>query len=224
MGKLVRSFAALLAFACVAAFGNSAGAVTYSINASNGCCGTGPFGTVEVTESSGVLHFDVTLFSQWGFFKGTEVFGFNLAGNPTIKYSGFDPATFTGANTTAGTINFGALGQFGAFEYAVNAPGGGGVNANQGSSLKFNIELSTGGGLTLASLEENALGFRFVLDLCQANGTACFATGVAGGGPQLPPGNNNPVPLPGAVVLMGTILAGAAGVAGWRRRRREQAA
>ena len=66
-------------------------------------------------------------------------------------------------------------------------------------------------------LAENTVFTRLVLSSLDGWGSIkdMDISGFSGGDNQNPP----PVPIPGAFLLMGTVLAGGAGFAKWRRRR-----
>src|SRR5262249_54741309 len=122
-------------------------------------------GTVTVVDNGGgSLTFTVTLANSNKFVStGFETdFGFNLAGNPSITYSSVATGfAATGANPqSAGSLHMDGTGNF---EYGVTctACGSGGSNPQDGP-LTFTI---SGTGLTLASLETNAAGQFFAVDL-----------------------------------------------------------
>lgn len=218
-------FAALMtaALGAVGLCPNSASATTWTLDASNGCntgCTTGPFGQVTVTESSGTLHFIVSLFGTYNFVGGTDAFAFNLSGSPTVSFSNFLPNTFTASNTTAG--NF-AMDGFGKFMYGVTAPGNGGSSPD-GQSLVFDV--TAAGGLTLAGLIKSTdagnINELFAADICPLAGCGNGLTGFAGGGPSTTGGGGgqNETPVPAALPLFGSVLGGGFLFSKWRRKRR----
>jgi len=205
--------------------------VTYSLNTSNGCCGTGPFGTVKVDDTGGNLTFDVTMLAGFHLHLvgGQDVFGFNLSGSPTITITGF-ASTFSAVSPqTAGEHQFDGLQQY-MYSLTGNPP------PNQADSLHFVVDAASD--LTIASLiTGKAPGggpnapqygsglYLFAVDFC--SDCANSVTGFAAGGPRLPDGGGGgggEVPLPAAVWLMGSVLGGGAGFGAWRRRRRAKAA
>ena len=134
-------------------------------------------GTITVTDlGGGVLTFQVTLNAGYQFIgAGFQAdIGFNLDTNPdplidtspTITYtslsSGWAP---TGGSSiqTAGALHMDGTGDF---EYGVDCttgcPGGGASNPYPSQTVNFTI---TGAGLTLSSLQANALGQFFAIDV-----------------------------------------------------------
>jgi hypothetical protein len=137
-----------------------------------GTCGGGAnpqasFGTIVVTDLPGdVLGFNVTLINGNKFVQtGLDLtFGFNLAGNPTLTYSGLSTG-FTIPGGTSPTQISGAYHENGTgdFQYGVVWGGGpGGGNADPNSVLSFTV---SGNNLTLASLQQNAAGQYFAADI-----------------------------------------------------------
>jgi len=138
----------------------------------SGTCGGGAnpqpsFGTIVVTDLPGdVLGFNITLINGNKFVQtGLDLtFGFNLAGNPTLTYSGLSSGfTIPGGTSptqTSGTYHENGTGNF---QYGVVwGGGGGGGNADTNPVLSFSV---TGTGLTLASLQQNAVGQYFAADI-----------------------------------------------------------
>jgi hypothetical protein len=100
-------------------------------------------------------------FIDGGFQAG---FGFNLAGNPTLTFSGVTTG-FTPVSNTAGSLHMDGTGFF---DYGVNCTGcGPGGSSPLTGPLDFKI---TGTGLTTASFEQNANGQYFAVDLIGPNG------------------------------------------------------
>jgi hypothetical protein len=222
-------FAAAAIFGGVGAaalFASGANATTWSINESNGCgtgCTIGPFGTVEVTDDgAGTLSFNVQLLGTYNFMGGDNAFAFSLTGGPTISFSNFDPSdtvlpivapSFSAGNTVAADFS---MDGFGKFMYGVDAAGSGGSSPN-GQSLKFDI---TATGLDIGDLAVSTKGYLFAADICPLAGCGTGLTGYAAGGPIKPPGGDGGVvPLPPAIWLFASALAGL-GLIGARRRRR----
>jgi hypothetical protein len=177
---------------------------------SGGCLGgLGSAGTVTVTQTgTNELHFVVSLAAGFTIintgFSGS--FAFDLNPNQTVTYSnvtaGFTPV---GGNPV-GAQNLTQFDGFGSFEYAVlrDAQGGG----NGLPSLSFDL---TGSNLTLASLQQNADGVFFVVDVRGAN----LNTGLVDASVAEVPGPIVGAGLPGLVMACGGLL----GLARRRRRR-----
>lgn len=84
--------------------------------------------------------------------------------------------------------------------------GGNGSSNGDGSTLDF---LITASGLTPASLVADNNGSFFIMDVSSSNGKTGLIDFTL----------SSAVPLPGALVLFGSVLAGGGFFAGWRRRR-----
>jgi hypothetical protein len=215
--SVVRAVTASVALLVVAGAG-SASATTWSLNDFNET-GTEPVGKVAVTDNgAGTLTFNVTLFGGYQFTDHADLFAFSLANDPTVTYSAFS-SFMLGGSQSADLKTMG--GGFGKFDYIVQGapPSNGGSNLH-GQTLTFKI---TAAGLDLADIAASDKGIFFATHVCEAgaSATSCgrAVTGFAGGGPELPPGGGGEVPLPGALWLMGTVIAGWFGYARWRERR-----
>src|ERR1700747_1006190 len=158
-----------LGLALVVPSGARADTFTFSLTSDHcsggGCLGTATSaGTVTIADvSSGVVSVNVMLNSGFQFVStGFDTdFGFNLAGNPTITFSGVTSGFTPVANPqTAGSLHMDGTGFF---EYGVNctACGNGGSNPQSGP-LDFTI---TAAGLTTASFQQNAAGQFFAVDM-----------------------------------------------------------
>ena len=213
-----------------------AATVTF-IQTTEGCgggCGVTSANKVVVSDSpgSGVFDISVTLDTGWLFQADptgnghAASFGFaNTSGLLTINSvtSGFT-ANAGNPVTVGGSTHFQiAPYSFSTFAYGVSTSSQQVYNA-----LDFHVDT----GVSSETLAQFILTF-----LTADTGSAIFAadvfsgiTGNTGGigfvqcGPGAGiscPNFQNPTPLPGAVWLFGTVLAGAAGVGGWRRKKRK---
>ena len=124
---------------------------TFTSDHCTGGCGpqTGGFGTITITDhQNGVVDVSISLLNGNTFANGGQggAFAFNLAGNPTITYSGLS-ASFDVVNSATNVQNAGivAMDGFGNFEYGVDGTFNG---SNGPSSLSFTL---TGTGLSAAS-------------------------------------------------------------------------
>lgn len=177
-----------------------AATISYSLNIDGctGTCGTGPFGTVTLTDTAAnTVNVKVTLAPNvaWVGTGAGDALGFNLSG-----------AAITGANISFVTSNFSFPGQlsystFGTFGYSIKCDncGPGASNTNPGP-LEFNITRS---GLTTASFIANSDGYFFAADVIGTNGK----TGNVGanGDSRI---RINEVPEPMTLSLMGLGIFG----------------
>jgi len=240
--KLLAGVALLVGAATSANAVTTVGTGTFFSDHCTGNCGPQPGGFATITGTdygNGTIDISISLlngntFANGGFGAG---FGFNLIGNPTITYSNLDVAVWDVANSATLVQNAGALSMdgFGQFEYGVDGLFKG---SNGPTSLSFTI---SGTGLTLASFAElsslppgDTLAF-MALDIASGTnfntdgsprtgavdlslGVTPFCVGAQCPGEENPPGT----PIPGAVWLFGTVLAGGAGYGRWRKKRKAQ--
>jgi hypothetical protein len=188
-------------------------------------CGPQPSGFATITatdQGNGTIDIAINFLNGNHFANGGQgvVFGFNLVGDPTITYSGLSPLFSIPGVIPVNQQNAGALTAdgFGLFEYGIEGTWNGG---NGPGDTTFSI---SGAGLTLASfaqLSSNPPGDTqafMVLDILSGtNGRTGFVD-LSGGTPT-PFDNPPPVPIPGAVWLFGSGMAGL----GWLMRRRKKA-
>jgi hypothetical protein len=173
--------------------------------------GSGPFGTVLVTEDAGALDFVETLAAGFKFHENPDpnhsAFAFSLAGDPAITIS-----DLTGGFTQKVGANFSAS-PFGSYDYALKCSGcGHGYGHGLAGPLSFTV---SGPGLTIASLLSNLKDSQhifFTTDVVNGNGKT-GNVGATGSGPV-----GGAVPEPAAWALM---IVGLGGIGASLRRRRE---
>jgi len=198
---LLNTVAGVAALGTFAIANPSAGhAVTFDLtidHCTGGCNnGTNPFGTVSVVQNGTSLDFTVTLNGTYVFQKSTGLdafsFGFtNTPGAITGLTSGFSVDASSPVHQDG----------FGDFQVGIEkaATGGNSLSFSVANELLANLALSSGGSPSVL----------FAADIF-GNGN----TGVVGG-----PGTPSAVPLPGAIWLFGTALAGM-GLLGRRRSKK----
>lgn len=218
--------AALLAFTASAPA--QAATVTFTSDHCTGGCGDGSatgqpggFATLSANElGGGQIGFTLTPNNGNGFIStGLHSFTFNLVNDPTITYSSLPSGFNVIGGFGAGNLsqNAGAIMQdgFGTFEYGIDYASQGGSNPLF-SPFSFIIQAM---GLTLASLNDISVGGNpsafFALDIL--SGTT-GRTGLVDASTALNPTTVGQVPLPGALPL---FLTGLAGI-GWMARKRKK--
>ena len=225
--KLALLLAALAIAATVEAQADTVGTGIFRSDHCTNLCGPQPngFATITATDhENGTIDISIAFLNNNHFANGGQqvVFGFNLLGDPTITYSGLDATLFS----IPGVIpvnqqNAGALTAdgFGVFEYGVEGLWAG---SNGPSSLSFSI---SGTGLTLASFAElstnppgDTQAFMALDIFSGTNGRTGFVD--LSGGPT--PFDNPPeVPIPGAVWLFASGVAGFVGLQRYRKRKQK---
>ena len=178
--------------------------------------GTGPFGTVTVTENvGGTLTFTQTLLSGFRIHDGSanhNAFNFSIIGDPALTITGLTLG-FVAIGTTAGS-NIDAP-PFADFYTGIDCTTACSNGWGGGYSGTLSFTVGSANALTLASLRSTAFGGNsvyFASDLVNANGN----TGNVGAISQ-----TGAVPEP---ATWGMMLIGFAGIGiSLRRRRRAQA-
>jgi hypothetical protein len=151
-----------------------------------------PCGTVTVTGTT-TLHVVISMNSPFGVFSNNDTFGFNVIG-PTagLVMSNFSDSNFNG-NGGSGTED-----GWGKFAFRVDGPGG----SSAVSTLSFDVT-RTGDFAGPSDIEAGATGGNgFTVFGLHVINTASGLTGFAG--VDLAP----PVPEPGSILLLGTVLLG----------------
>ena len=221
---MIRKLSAGLAVALLAAASSNAYAATqvYTYDTADAAAGlpAGPYGTVTVDDTGGVLNFLVQLASGFHFNQNNNAnhhaFAFSLAGDPNVSISGLTSG-FAAFNPTSGTSV--TQQPFGVFYTGVNCtPGdsactGGGYNGGYAGSLSFTAAVA-GQTLSLASLVPTG-SFGGTPTLLSSD--VVSSTGATG---NVGTGLRSAVPEPTSWAMM---LVGFAGI-GFAMRRQKAAA
>jgi hypothetical protein len=223
------SFAALLAVPAVASATTLTAAQSYgtfNITLSD-AFGTGSFGTVKVTDlGSGVADIKLDVSPNFVLDTGAHfAFTFSLATGGTVDASSVSPNPNFSLVTTAGPYS---NSPFGNFNVAIQSSCTlGNCGPGDGSTIDLHV-LNFAGLLSATSQYTDASNVKhdifFAADIFKFGCTGDGCTGVVGASTQLGGGNQNETPLPGAVLLMSTVLGGGAGIGAWRRRKKKSTA
>jgi len=205
---MFRSALAILAFSAFSAVASA----SIILNISDGN-GTGPFGTITLTQvDNNTVNVQVALTAGYLFVDtgSHQTFGFNLLGSPAVTFSSITAGYGVGSSFSNGFA--------GNFAYAIkcdptgtkppDACANGGSNGGPGP-LSFNVD-KTVGNLSITDFVANAAGYTFAADVFGPSSAGGNFTGLvesqgscANGGVGC---NNTTVPEPITSGLVGTGL------------------
>jgi hypothetical protein len=204
-----------LAVAVAASFGLSslAKAATYSVDLIEGTTlGAADYGTVTYTDVAGGVQVSVTLSSGDLFLNAGQdaTFAFNLTSTAFANATVTAPSGYTAVTGNLGASNPKTLSMDGQGLLS------NGVLSNThfaGSTLSFVVSGVTTSDFILSTNPPGSVASLFAADIATgctttSGNTTCASTGIVG----------TATPLPGALLLFGTVLAGGLGVSRWRKQ------
>ncbi len=225
------------AIALAGAPANAASFNVYNLDVNNLSI-AGSLGTVTVTDlGTGSLEYAISLNSPYLLQGGPATFAFSLNTSLDVTLSNFSQTGYSGSGSPDPNVeapNLSTSNQkvkmdgLGSWMFQVDNNNGNGGSGAVDSSLTF--DATAPGGLTLASILQGAPApgdtpkpaYWLAVDFCVSDGDGgCSKTGYAASysythHDEAPP---PAVPLPSAIWLMGTALAGAAGASRLRKRK-----
>jgi hypothetical protein len=187
----------------------------YNLDINNGCCGSGPFGTVQLTQNGpNDVDFLVTLYSGFDFVHTGQagVFGFDLTvgGTPIITVSTSSITAGFGGTALGSPASHGEhMDGLGRFDFVITDDGNHTNGASQpiGQTLSFSVADSSG--ISISNFLHNSTGSDtasyFVADIwC----TACTSgqTGFVGSDGVANTGSASTVPEPATLLVSGLGL------------------
>ena len=217
----------MLAGTALLVIGGVAQASTFNFTLSDGH-GSGPFGEVTTTDlGGGSTKVEVDMSPNWLIEGGGDshhsfTFSTSLEGTITGLTAGFTALDYTNPPTGNPHPKY-DNNPFGLWTWAIDGVGCATAGTGGcGSTLEFTI---SGYGDFIAATELfNGISVFAAVDIYQLSSGQTFVVGL--GDNPTPQQQENPpgTPIPGAVWLFGTVLAGGAGYGRWRKKQKAQLA